>query len=226
MTLTPLFLWRFALTVGLVLTAQNLGAHSTNPRHLDSWIQNPFNSVGRITAPAPTHHKLRNQTPQADLSLDIAYPTPGDAAGRSVYFKGAARTSGTAFRGRIIQGGYDAPVAACYGDLRKGGYLVKVQIEMRATPETTWTTVGWVIYAHLTRPTSTNNTTITSGQTIATVGSGFPVDGKCWTAPHVHVEAYNYFHYAGYVSRSEGSSVPDTGNLACVGGSRTAGSTC
>jgi hypothetical protein len=215
-----------ATAVAIVTISTSALAHYMNPRHLEAWVVNPFGTTGRVTQTAPQHHKLANQNPPSDLALDIAYPNPGDAANKTVYFKTAARSSGTTVRGRVIQGGYDSPVAACYGDLRKGTYMLKVQLEMLATPETTWNTVGYVIYAHLNQPRWTNGTILYPGDSVGTVASGLPVDNNCWTAPHVHVEAYDYSHYAGYVPYSVNAAVSSSGNLACVGGSRSNVTAC
>lgn len=211
--------FRAAMVAGLMALSSGAVAHGSNPSHLEAWIKNPLSTAGRITSPPP-HTKSFG----GDLSLDIAYPKPGDAAGKSVYFNGAARNSSNSFRGKVIEGGAGKPLLTTCKAGGTAGYYVKIQIEVKASRSTSWTNIGWVIYSHLTKTAWSNDGYIYNGEKIAAVWTGKPV--ACWSAPHVHVEAWNKAHDAGYVSLSEGSPVTSTGNLECVGGSRDGIGTC
>jgi hypothetical protein len=209
------------VTVWLFLYTSNLGAHGTNPNHLDSRIRNPFISTGRITSAAPGHHVIWG----GDLSVDVVLSS-GETKNQPVYFKGAALPVGNYFRGRVIEGGANSPVLACsVGGYDAGAYRVKVEIQLK-TSSGSWTPVGWVIYAHVYDITRNNGDYINSGGRLATVSGKFIPGGKCSSGPHVHMEFYNYFHYAGYIARSDGTTFSTTASLACVGGSRAEDRPC
>ena len=206
-----------------VFATTTVGAHGSNPNHLESWINNPFDSQGRITQTAPGHWVVY----KGDVSTDIAYPKPGEVAGKKVYFKGEARNSKNSFRGKIVEGGLDGLLSACKsGDVAEGGYRVKVQIEVRGKRDTNWTNVGWAYYSHVEKPTWYNGTYINAGEKVSSVWSGKVKNIKCWDAPHLHLEVYEKAHDAGYVSRSKGSAVDTNGHLFCVGGTRSGIKTC
>ncbi len=210
-TLAALFLW----TAGA-------GAHGNNPYHLDNMILNPFAVTGRIDTVAtdPGHANWW----AGDLSIDVT-PFEGTAAGAPVIFKAKPRAPGTTVRGRILSGGNDLLKVVCWTGLpSSGGYFVKVGIEAKKGTGS-WRTIGWVVYAHVDADVAfPNNSYLYDGMAFATVTGSFA--NGCSTFPHLHMEFYNYNHYSGYVPRAEGSTFPEDGTLACVGGSRPSDVPC
>lgn len=206
----------------LCLWTAEAGSHGSNPYHLDTMILNPFAGTGRIDAVAtdPTHKNWW----AGDLSIDVA-PVDGVAAGTPVIFKATARTPNTSVRGKILSGGNDRLKVVCWTGLpSSGGYFVKLAIEVKQGTGS-WQSIGWVVYAHVDANVAyPNNTYLYDGMPFATV-TGMFANG-CSTYPHLHVEFYDYNHYAGYVPRAEGSTFPADGTLACVGGSRPPGVPC
>jgi hypothetical protein len=134
--------------------------------------------------------------------------------GQKVWFDVRPISPATGIRGVILSGGANARVPACAnGNPSSGGYVV--QVEVQALYAGTWTPIGWVKYAHVDNINVNNGTIISNAFSFATASWNF--DGRCSTGPHIHMEPYNYRHYACYTNRSP-FAYYDT--LARVGGGR------
>ena len=185
-------------------------ADGSNPYHLEANVVSPFTVTGVITSFAPTHHVVYG----GDTSFDVDYPG-GGSGGQGVWFDVRPISPATAIRGVVLSGGANAPIVACLsGNPASGGYVV--QIEVQAYYNGTWTAIGWVKYAHVANITVNNGAIISNIYQFAKVSTQY--DGSCSSAPHVHMEPYNYRHYACYTNLSPFSS---SATLARVGGGRT-----
>ena len=193
----------FALTLGMAGRAR---ADGSNPYHLEASVVSPFSVTGYITSPAPGHHVVYG----GDTSFDVVTGWP--TAGKDVWFDVRPYYLATAIRGVVLSGGNNAPILACASGLfSDGGYVV--QVEVQAYYNGTWTAIGWVKYAHLDNIVVRNGDVISNVSKIASVTASY--GGTCSTGPHVHMEPYNYRHYACYTNLSPFSP---TSTLARVGG--------
>jgi hypothetical protein len=184
-------------------------ADGTNPYHLEANVVSPFDYTGVVTSPAPSHHVVYG----GDTSFDVAIQGMS-TGGQKVWFDVRPISPATGIRGVILSGGANARVPACAnGNPSSGGYVV--QIEVQAFHAGTWTPIGWVKYGHVDNINVNNGTVISNAFSFATASWNY--DGSCSTAPHVHMEPYNYRHYACYTNRSP-FAYYDT--LARVGGGR------
>jgi hypothetical protein len=205
--------WRFhaALLVSVVtsLGAGSALADGTNPYHLEANVVSPFDYTGIVTSPAPYHHVVFG----GDTAFDVAIQSMS-TGGQNVWFDVRPLSPATAIRGVILSGGANARVPACAnGNPASGGYVV--QIEVQAYYAGTWTPIGWVKYAHVDNINVNNGAVISNAYRFASATWSY--DGSCSTAPHVHMEPYNYRHYACYTNLSP-FAYYDT--LARVGGGR------
>ncbi|HEX8821891.1 MAG TPA: hypothetical protein VF794_18335 [Archangium sp.] len=169
-------------------------ADGTNPYHLEASVISPFDYAGVVTSYAPSHHVVFG----GDTSFDVALQS-GSTGGTNVWFDVKPYYLATAMRGVVLSGGANAPVPACAsGNYYDGGYVV--QVEVQAYYNGTWTPIGWVKYAHVDSITVNNGAVISNTYQIAK--ATWQYNGRCSTAPHVHIEPYNYRHYACYTNRS------------------------
>lgn len=205
-----LFAFAFAFPLGLLLgTVAGARADGTNPYHLEADVISPFDYLGVVTSPAPSHHVVFG----GDTAFDVALQS-GSTGGTNVWFDIEPRSPASALRGVVLSGGANAKVPACAsGNPASGGYVV--QIEVQAYHLGTWTAIGWVKYAHVDNINVNNGAILSNVYRFATATWSF--DGRCSTGPHVHMEPYNYRHYACYTDLSPFNY--DEG-LARVGGGR------
>jgi hypothetical protein len=194
-------------------------AHGSNPNHLSAYLISPFGVTGKITSPAPTHH-----TPYlGDLSMDVSIA--GGSAGYAVYFDGQAIGPATAVRAKVLQGGANALIPACAsGRYSDGGY--RVQLEIQVYNNGVWTPIGWVWYAHVDGILKNNGEILADPTRFAKVTSQYNSAVGCSNAPHLHLELYNYYHYAGYVPRAEGTTFGIYDALGCLGGAQAEDQPC
>jgi hypothetical protein len=196
-------------SLALLGTASSALADGTNPYHLEANVISPFDYTGVITSFAPYHHVVYG----GDTSFDVALQS-GSSGGQNVWFDVKPISPATDIRGVVLSGGANSRITACRsGNPASGGYVV--QIEVQAYYNGTWTPIGWVKYAHVDNINVNNGAIISNSYRFATVSWNF--DGSCSTGPHVHMEPYNYRHYACYTNRSP-FAYYDT--LARVGGGR------
>lgn len=212
--------WRFNAAL-LVLTATLVGgpgaalADGTNPYHLDTNILSPFDYTGIVTSTAPGHHVVFG----GDTAFDVAIQGMS-TGGQKVWFDARPLSPATDLRGVILSGGANARIPACAnGNPSSGGYVV--QVEVQAYYAGTWTPVGWVKYAHVDNINVNNGTVIPKSFSFATASWNF--DGSCSTGPHVHMEPYNYRHYACWTNKSPFAYYDP---LARVGGGRLSAQQC
>jgi hypothetical protein len=197
------------VSVATLLGADGALADGTNPYHLEANVVSPFDYTGVVTSPAPYHHVVFG----GDTSFDVAIQGMS-TGGQKVWFDVKPISPATDIRGVILSGGANARVPACAnGNPASGGYVV--QVEVQAYHLGTWTPIGWVKYAHVDNINVNNGAVIPKAFSFATASWNY--DGSCSTAPHVHMEPYNYRHYACYTNRSP-FAYYDT--LARVGGGR------
>lgn len=193
-----------------VLAAPGLiWAHGSNPSHLRAQLISPYGVTAVVTSPAPSHHTVYG----GDLSMDVAIA--GGSAGYAVYFDAKAVSPATAVRAKVLQGGANAPIPAC-STYSQGGY--RVQLEIQALYNGAWTPIGQIWYAHIDGILKNNGDILTAPTRFAQVSSQSNGSTTCSTAPHLHMELWNYAHYAGYVPRSAGSTFTITDALGCWGG--------
>jgi hypothetical protein len=195
--------------------APGVRADGTNPHHLEADVVSPFDYRGIVTSTAPSHHVVYG----GDASFDVAIEGMS-TGGQKVWFDVEARDPATEVRGVVISGGANARIPACKnGNPASGGYVV--QIEVQAFYLGSWTPIGWVKYAHV------DNINVNNGAVIANVyrfaDATWSYDGSCSTGPHVHMEPYNYRHYACYTNRSPFAYYE---SLARVGGGRLSVGRC
>ena len=191
-------------------TAGSALADGTNPYHLEASVISPFDYAAVVTSYAPSHHVVFG----GDTSFDVALQG-GSTGGTNVWFDVKPYYLATAIRGVVLSGGANAPVSACRsGNYYDGGYVV--QVEVQAYYNGTWTPIGWVKYAHVDNITVNNGAII--GNTTQIAKATWAYGGTCSTGPHVHIEPYNYRHYACYTNLSP-FQYYDT--IARVGGDRT-----
>jgi hypothetical protein len=202
-----------ALTV--LLGAGAAHADGSNPYHLEANVVSPFDYTGVVTSYAPSHHVVFG----GDTSFDVAIQG-GATGGQNVWFDVRPRAPATGIRGVILSGGANARVPACAsGNPAHRGYVV--QIEVQALYNGTWTAIGRVKYAHVDNINVNNGAVISNAYRFATVSWSY--NGVCSTGPHVHMEPYNYRHYACYTNRSP-FAYYDT--LAQLGGGRLSVQQC
>jgi hypothetical protein len=208
----------FAVTAVLSLAALTAGAaraDGTNPYHLEANVVSPFDYTGVVTSFAPYHHVVFG----GDTSFDVALQS-GSTGGTNVWFDVRPISPATAIRGVVLSGGANAPITACAnGNPASGGYVV--QIEVQAYYLGVWTAIGWVKYAHVDGINVNNGAVISNAYRFASATWSY--DGSCSSGPHVHMEPYNYRHYACYTNLSP-FAYYDT--LARVGGGRLALQQC
>lgn len=185
---------RRLVLLACVGTAGGALADGTNPYHLEANVISPFDYTGVVTSYAPYHHVVFG----GDTSFDVALQS-GSTGGTNVWFDVKPLSPATAIRGVVLSGGANAPVSACAsGNYYDGGYVV--QVEVQAYYNGTWTPIGWVKYAHVDSITVNNGAIISNTYKIAQATWQF--GGTCSTGPHIHIEPYNYRHYACYTNRS------------------------
>lgn len=210
----------FGTVVSCLLGLPNLvAAHGSNPSHLRAYLISPFGVTGVVTSAAPTHH-----TPYlGDLSMDVSIP--GGSAGYAVYFDGLAVSPATAVRAKVLQGGANAPIPACAsGRPADGGY--RVQLEVQVYYNGVWTPIGWIWYVHVAGISKNNGDILADPTVFAVVSSQYNPAAGCSSGPHVHLELYNYAHYAGYVPRAEWTTFGIYDALACMGGDQPEDQVC
>lgn len=205
--------WKFhaalLVSVATFLGAEDARADGSNPYHLEANVISPFDYTGVVTSTAPGHHVVFG----GDTAFDVAIQSMS-TGGQKVWFDVAPLSPATDVRGVILSGGANARVPACAnGNPSSGGYVV--QVEVQAYYQGTWTPIGWVKYAHVDNINVNNGAVIAKAFSFATASWNY--DGSCSTAPHVHMEPYNYRHYACYTNRSP-FTYYDT--LGRVGGGR------
>lgn len=192
-------------------------AHGSNPSHLRAQLISPYGVTAVLTSKAPDHHTVYG----GDLSMDVAIA--GGSAGYAVYFDAKAVSPATSVRAKVLQGGADAPIPAC-STYAQGGY--RVQLEIQVLSGGVWTAIGQIWYAHIDGILKNNGAILTAPTRFAQVSSQSNGQTNCSTAPHLHLELWNYAHYAGYVPRSEGSTFTITDALGCWGGANTEDQPC
>jgi hypothetical protein len=146
--------------------------------------------------------------------MDVAIG--GGSAGYAVYFDAKPVSPATAVRAKVLQGGANAPIPAC-STYSQGGY--RIQLEIQVLNAGVWTAIGTIWYGHVDGILKNNGDVLTAPTRIAQVSSQSNGSSTCSTAPHLHLELWNYAHYAGYVPRSAGSTFTLTDSLGCWGGS-------
>lgn len=184
-------------------------AHGSNPSHLRAQLISPFGVTGVVTSPAPAHHTVYT----GDLSMDVAIA--GGSAGYAVYFDAKPVSPATAVRAKVLQGGANAPIPAC-SYYSQGGY--RTQLEIQVLNGGVWTAIGTIWYAHIDGLLKNNGDILTPPMRFAVVSSQSNGSTTCSTNPHLHMELYNYAHYAGYVPRAAQSTFGITDALGCWGG--------
>jgi hypothetical protein len=91
----------------------------------------------------------------------------------------------------------------------EGGQAVKVEIRAPNGGEV----IGWVVYGHLGEVRVSEGQMVYNDTVLGTIGDGFPY---CWTAPHLHLEAYNEAQHACYYE--VGAAIPAGTPLGRLGG--------
>lgn len=98
-----------------------------------------------------------------------------------------------------------------------GGLAVKIAASVDGQP------IGTVLYAHLANVSVSAGQTIGMGQQIGTVAVGLPVNERCWTGPHVHLEPWNKSKYSCYQDLATGSGIAEGAKVGILGGEYASG---
>lgn len=191
-------LCRLFAALGATATLLTIGP-ATAASAQSASILSPING-GSVSSPAASHLISYD----GDWSMDIA-------ASGDVY---ARLASGHGISLRVER------VSAACASGRQGGTAVRVRAYLDGA------SVALLVYSHLADVAVAVNQTIGNGTRLGRVATGLPVDGRCWTGPHVHFEARNDRSYACYAPLGAGAGVnagTEIGRIGAVGagGQRT-----
>jgi len=101
-----------------------------------------------------------------------------------------------------------------------------MQLEVQVLYNGVWTAIGTIWYGHVDGILKNNGDIVTAPTRIAQVSGQYNGSTTCSTNPHLHLELWNYAHYAGYVPRAAQSTFTITDALGCWGGENAADLPC